>query len=278
MQIYCSKGSCETLKFNRIIMNIRYQVLFHSSHEQCTIFCVIPILFQCCVSATSLFSSWWCKSTKTIFNAGIFGPKIYFQTRLQTNHSFSISMHVIISLHTDSPFSKLRAGDKQCMQTVQSHQIHSRVLVMLTAVYSHFINSHFVNSHIVNSHLVNFPLRQFPLSQFPFGQSGNSQSGNWRSGNWRSGKLTKWEGSPFYILLTTVDFFSASVKSNVRRWQNCMVPLGVMKQLSIVSNTRRDWLQGRVDLNSPWGGLPSSGHRANWSKLPCSLPLQQLAI
>ena len=29
---------------------------------------------------------------------------------------------------------------------------------------------------------------------------------------------------------------------------------------NIASNTRRDWLQGRVDLNSPLGGFPSSGH------------------
>ena len=45
----------------------------------------------------------------------------------------------------------------------------------------------------------------------------------------------------------------------------------VASLLSIVSNTRRDWLQGRVDLNRPWGGLPSSGHWAKWSKMPCSL-------
>ena len=68
--------------------------------------------------------------------------------------------------------------------------------------YSHFVNSHFVNSHFVNSHLVNFPLCQFPFCQFPFGQCW--QSGNWQRGNWQSGKLTKWEDSPFEIILTTV--------------------------------------------------------------------------
>ena len=72
------------------------------------------------------------------------------------------------------------------------------------------------------------------------------------------------------VKFSCVKFFSVSVKPNVRRWQNCMV-LSVMKQLSIVSNTRRDWLQGRMDSNSPWGGLPSSGHWAKWSKPPCCL-------
>ena len=32
---------------------------------------------------------------------------------------------------------------------------------------------------------------------------------------------------------------------------------------NIASNTKRYWVQGRVDLNSLLGGLPSSGHRAN---------------
>ena len=125
-------------------------------------------------------------------------------------------------------------------------------------VNSHFLNSHFFNSHLVNSHFVNVDI------------VGIDKVGIDKVGSWQSGKLMKWEGLPFYMLC-------ASVKSNVKTWQNCMVPLGVTKQLSIISNTRTDWLQGRVDSNGPWR-LPSSGH---WAKLMIKtalFPLQQLAI
>ena len=95
-----------------------------------------------------------------------------------------------------------------------------------------------------------FPLCQFPLCQFPFDQC-------WHGGNWQSGKVHHFITSNHCY--RSVNFL-VYIKPNVRRWQNCMMPLGV----SIVSNTRRDWLQGRMDLKSPWGGLPSSGH---WAKL-----------
>ena len=54
------------------------------------------------------------------------------------------------------------------------------------------------------------------------------------------------------------NFKSSLYRSRLQRFPTC------------ASNTRRDWVQGGVDSNSPLGGLPASEHWAKWSKLPCS--------